>query len=88
LPIVPHSIVRHAQEGLGNDLDIERATAGGQRQGALSRRHGTVVLACDREIEAEIARQPPETLGIAQPLGEGLGSVQAVEDPRMFVKRL
>ena len=88
LPKVPCSIVRLAQEGLGDDLDVERATGGGQREGALSRCHGTVMFTYDHEIEAEIARQPSEPLGIAQVLGEGLGSVQAVEDPRMFVKRL
>jgi hypothetical protein len=50
LPIVPHGIVRHAQEGLGDDLDVERATGGGQREGALPRRYGTVMFAYDREI--------------------------------------
>ena len=31
-------------------------------------------------------RYPSESLGIIQPLGKGLGSVQMVEDPCMFAE--
>ena len=45
------------------------------------------MLAHDRERETQIASNPSEPLGIAQPLGEGLGGAQVVEDPRLFIKR-
>lgn len=46
------------------------------------------MLAHDRAREAQIAREPAEPLGIAQPLGQGFGSTQVVEDTRLFVERL
>jgi hypothetical protein len=51
------------------ELDVERATGRGQGQGLLARRDGTVMLAHDRERDAQRRDEPPEPLGVAQPLG-------------------
>jgi hypothetical protein len=71
---------------MGDDLDVEHATDRSQRQGTLSSRQGTVMLAHDRKMEAETASEPAEPLGIAQLLSQRFGSTQVVEDTRLFVE--
>ena len=87
LPKVPCGIVRRVQVALGVDLDVERATAGGQGQGLLAGRDSTVMLAHDREGEAQKRDDLPEPLGVAQPLGQGFGGAEVLEDARLFVER-
>ena len=45
-------ITNHAQEALGDKLDVEGAARGGQGEGALARSNGVVILAHVGEIEA------------------------------------
>jgi hypothetical protein len=84
---VPHSTIRHAQNHVGDDLDVKRATGGGQGEGALACCAGLVILAYDREGVAQIGGDPSESLGVVQPLGKRLGRAQVVQDPRVFTKR-
>ena len=80
LPKVPRERVRYAQVGLGDYLYVEGATAGGQGEGMLASHNGAIVLAHDREADAQVAGNPSEPLVIPQPLGESLGSVQVAEN--------
>jgi hypothetical protein len=80
-------MVRLAQVGLSSDLDIERAASGGQGESTLARRNSTVMFAYGREMDAQIAADPSEPLGIVQPFGEGFGGAQVVEEPRLFIER-
>ena len=66
---VTHGTVRHAQDQVGENLEVERATDGRQGEGVLARRNGLVILAEDREGVAQIASDPSEPLRIVQPLG-------------------
>ena len=73
--------------GLRGDLDVDRATGDGQREGTLARHNGAVMRTHGREVDAQIAGDPSEPLVIAQPLGEGLSGAQEVEDTRLFAER-
>ncbi len=44
------------------------------------------MLAHGREVDTQIGGDPPEPLGIAQSLGEGLGGAHVIEDPRLFAE--
>jgi hypothetical protein len=87
LPEVPHGTVRHAQGTLGDDLDVKSIMGSSQGEGPLASHNGLVMFAHGREGAAQMAGNQPEPLGIAQPLGDGLGGVQAVQDPWVVTKR-
>jgi hypothetical protein len=76
-----------ARVGQGDDLDIERAAAGGQGESVLARRNGAVMLTQGREGDTQIASNPSESLGIVEPLSESLSGAQVVEDAGMFIER-
>src|SRR5262249_40940737 len=84
---VPCPTVRDTQVGLSDDLLVKGATAGGQGEGTLASHNGAVVLAYDREGDAQVAGNPSESLIIPQPLGERLGSVQVVENAGVCIER-
>jgi hypothetical protein len=80
-------VVGQAQVGLADDLDVKRLTGRGYGERPLASRNGPVMLAHDREIDAQIDGDPSEPLAISQPLRKGLGFAQAVEEARVFGER-
>jgi hypothetical protein len=72
-PIVPQGAVDPAQVVLRHHREAHLPQGSRQGQGALPGREGAVRVTHLRKMRAEIDRDPPQPVGVAQGLGEPFG---------------